>query len=168
MCAEAKPSGPLAEKIEAIVREYRDDPSFLIPMMQDMQEELGYLPPDGLRLLAARLKVPLTRVYAVATFYKSFRLAPKGAHVITLCVGTVCYLKGAAQVAEAIKKEIGCGSGETSSDGRFTFQAVNCLGACALAPVLVIDGEYHAKVKPEQIPEILAKYPLAGEVKAAS
>ena len=160
---EAKAGDGLAPKIEKIVRSYAEDADFLISMMQDLQEEEGYLPGDGLHLLAKRLNVPLSRLYSVATFYSSFRLAPRGAHTITLCVGTVCYLKGAAKVAAAIEEEIGCSSGETSPDGRFTFRAVNCLGACALAPVMIIDGEYHSKVKPDGIPEILAKYPPAEE-----
>jgi len=166
--AEPKTDEDVVQHIESIVRQYEEDPGFLIPMMQDLQEHAGYLPPDALRVLAERLDLPLTRLYSVATFYSSFRLAPKGAHVITLCVGTVCYLKGAGHLADVIQEQIGCGSGETSADGRFTFQAVNCLGACALAPVMLIDGEYHSKVKPEQIPEILDKYPLVAEAAEAS
>ena len=149
----------LAEKIQKIAAGYDEDAGFLIPMMQDLQAQEGYLPADALHLLAKRLDLPLSRLYTIATFYSSFRLAPRGAHTITLCVGTVCYLKGADKVAAAIEKEIGCAAGETSADGRFTFTAVNCLGACALAPVMVIDGKYHSKVKPGEIADILAEYP---------
>ena len=164
--SEKKADEALVTKIEKIVSRYGAGAGFLIPMMQDLQEGEGYLPAEGMNLLAARLSVPLTRLYSVATFYSSFRLAPRGAHTITLCVGTVCYLKGADKVAASIEKEIGCSSGQTSADGRFTFHAVNCLGACALAPVMVIDGEYHTKVKPEDLPDILAKYPATEEERA--
>ena len=163
MASEAKTKPDISETVAAVLDRYQRDAAFLIPMMQDLQEQVGYLPKEGLKELAGELGIPVTRVYSVATFYSSFSMAPRGAHLITLCMGTVCYLKGAAKVAESIEKSIGCGSGETSADGRFTFQPVNCLGACALAPVMVIDGQYYDKVSPDQIPDILAKYPAPGE-----
>jgi NADH-quinone oxidoreductase subunit E len=141
--------------IEQIVDRYDRDVGMLIPMMQDLQAECGYLPPDSLRALAKRLNVPLTRLYAVATFYASFRLAPKGAHEVTLCMGTVCYLKGSATVSQAICKEFKVAPGGTTPDRLFSFAAVNCVGACALAPVMVVDGRYHDGVTPESALEIL-------------
>jgi NADH-quinone oxidoreductase subunit E len=151
--------------VQAIMDRYDGNASFLIPMMQDLQGQVGYLPKEALKLLAARLGAPLTRVYAVATFYRSFSLAPRGAHAITLCMGTVCYLKGADKVAKAIQQTIGCAAGETSADGRFSFLPVNCLGACALAPVMVVDGTYYDKVTPDKVPDILARYAAAEEAK---
>ncbi len=117
-----------------VVQRYESDPGMLIPMMQDLQAEYGYLPPEELKRLAAELGVPLARVYGVAMFYSSFRLAPKGQHEVTLCMGTVCYLKGAPKVSEAICAEYGIKPGGTTADRLFTLQAVNCVGACALAP----------------------------------
>ena len=137
------------ELIETIVRRYDGEVGMLIPMMQDVQTEHGYLPAGQLRRLAARLDVPLSRVYAVATFYSSFRLAPKGQHEVTLCVGTVCYLKGAGRISEMICKEFQVERGGTTPDGLFSLQLVNCVGACALAPLMVVDGEYHDGVTPE-------------------
>ncbi len=141
--------------IEQIVSRYDGDAGMLIPMMQDLQSECGYLPSDHLRSLARRLEVPLSRLYAVATFYASFRLAPKGAHDVTLCMGTVCYLKGARDISEAICKEFRVEPGGTTRDRLFTFQAVNCMGACAVAPVMVVDGKYYDGVTPASALEIL-------------
>jgi NADH-quinone oxidoreductase subunit E len=141
--------------IEAIVDRYDGESGMLIPMMQDLQAECGYLPADRLRSLSQRLGLPISRLYAVATFYSSFRLAPKGAHEVTLCMGTVCYLKGAPAIAEAVCKEFGVEPGSTTGDRLFTFQAVNCVGACAVAPVMLVDGKYYENVTPTSAVKVL-------------
>ena len=141
--------------IDQIVDRYDGEVGMLIPMMQDLQAECGYLPVDQLRCLGKQLKVPLSRLFAVATFYSSFRLAPKGAHEVTLCMGTVCYLKGAPRISEAICREFRVEPGGTTRDRLFTFQAVNCMGACAVAPVMVVDGKYYDGVTPTSALEIL-------------
>jgi NADH-quinone oxidoreductase subunit E len=143
------------EIVTRIVDSYEGDPGMLIPMMQDLQAEYGYLPADQLRAIAKELKIPLTRVYGVAMFYSSFRLAPKGAHEVTLCMGTVCHLKGAPRISEAICEEYGIQPGGTTADRLFTLQAVNCVGACALAPVMIVDGKYYDGVTPESALQIL-------------
>ena len=153
--------------IEQIIDRYDKDIGMLIPMMQDLQAECGYLPAEHLRCLASRLAVPLSRLYAVATFYSSFRLAPKGAHEVTLCMGTVCYLKGAPSIAEAISRQFRVEPGGTTRDRLFTFQAVNCVGACALAPVMVVDGKYYDGVTPESALEILNGLSPAEETEEA-
>ncbi len=145
--------------IEKVVDRYDAEVGMLIPMMQDLQAECGYLPADQLRRLAKRVDVPLSRVYAVATFYASFRLAPKGLHEVTLCVGTVCYLKGAGHISEMICQEFQVEAGGTTPDGLFSFQPVNCVGACALAPVMIVDGEYHDGVTRGAAREILQGLP---------
>lgn len=154
------------ELIEKLVDRYGGEVGMLIPMMQDLQAECGYLPADQLRRLAKRLDVPLSRVYAVATFYASFRLAPKGLHEVTLCVGTVCYLKGSGEISEMICKEFQVESGGTTPDGLFSFQPVNCVGACAVAPVMIVDGEYHGEMTCDAAREILQALPLADETPA--
>ena len=141
--------------IEQIVDLYDGEVGMLIPMMQDIQAECGYLSGDHLRCLARRIQVPLSRLYAVATFYSSFRLAPPAAHEVTLCVGTVCYLKGAGKISEAICKEFEVEPGGTAIDRLFSFHPVNCVGACALAPVMLVDGKYYDGVTPESAVEIL-------------
>jgi NADH-quinone oxidoreductase subunit E len=143
------------ELIEQIIKRYDEDTGMLIPMMQDLQSECGYLPAEHLLYLGGRLKVPMSRLFSVATFYSSFRLAPKGAHEVTLCMGTVCYLKGAPGISEAICREFHVEPGGTTRDRLFSFNAVNCVGACALAPVIVVDGKYYDGVNPESALEIL-------------
>jgi NADH:ubiquinone oxidoreductase subunit E len=138
-----------------VVQRYEGDPGMLIPMMQDLQAEYGYLPSEELKRLSAELGVPLARVYGVAMFYSSFRLSPKGQHEVTLCMGTVCYLKGAPKVSEAICAEYQIKPGGTTADRLFTLQAVNCVGACALAPVIIVDGKYYDGVTPDSALKIL-------------
>ena len=145
--------------VETVVSRYDADADMLIPIMQDLQAEYGYLPDDLLRRLGQRLRIPVTRIYAVATFYASFRLAPKGRHEVTLCVGTVCHLKGAGDISEMICREFDVAAGGTTPDGLFSFQAVNCVGACALAPVMIVDGKYHDGVTPRSAREILNGLP---------
>ena len=154
--------------VTQIVDRYEGDAGMLIPMMQDLQSEYGYLPAELLRELAAELDVPLTRVYGVAMFYSSFRLAPKGAHEVTLCMGTVCHLKGAPRISEAICEEYGIEPGGTTSDRLFTLQAVNCVGACALAPVMIVDGKYYDGVTPESALKILRALPQEQEAAAGT
>jgi NADH:ubiquinone oxidoreductase subunit E len=149
--------------IKKVVKRYEGDAGMLIPMMQDIQEEYGYLPPEQLRRLSKELTIPLTRIYGVATFYSSFRLAPKGEHEVTLCMGTVCHLKGAPQILEAICEEFQVEAGGTTSDRLFSLQAVNCVGACALAPVMVVDGKYYDGVNPESALEIIQGLSLKSE-----
>lgn len=143
------------ELVEQIIDNYDGDDGMLIPMMQDLQADCGYLPKEHLHCLSKQLSIPLSRIYSVATFYSSFRLAPKGLHEVTLCMGTVCYLKGAAKICEAITKEFRVEPGGTTRDKLFTLQAVNCVGACAVAPVMLIDGEYYENMTPASALEIL-------------
>lgn len=156
------------ELTEQIARRYASDKGMLIPMMQDLQAECGYLPSGHVRCLAERLDVPLSRLYAVATFYSSFRLAPKGAHEVTLCMGTVCYLKGSPMILEAISREFNVEAGGTTDDRLFSLQAVNCVGACALAPVMVVDGKYYDGVTPQSAIEIVQALPCEEETTESS
>jgi len=151
------------EFIDELLKRYDYQSGSLIPMMQDIQVEYEYLPKDVLKYLSKQLQVPLSQIYSVATFYTSFSLAPRGQHLITLCMGTVCFLKGASKISEIIQEELQVEPGGTSPDRRFTFQPVNCLGACALAPIMKIDEEYYNKVTPDDILQILAKYESASE-----
>lgn len=146
-----------ATGVEGIIQRYGGDRGMLIPMMQDVQAERGYLPQAELKELAGRLHVPLAQIYGVATFYSSFRLMPKGDHTIQLCMGTVCFLKGAGKISDALQEEFQLVPGGTSPDGKFTFCPVNCVGACALAPVMVVDGEYHGNLVVDSAVELLHK-----------
>lgn len=141
--------------IEEIVNRYDGDPCMLIPMMQDIQAQYGYLPAGELRALSKKLNIPLSRVYSVATFYASFRYTPRGKHEVTLCMGTVCYLKGADRISKTVCEEHHIRHGGTTNDRLFTLNAVNCVGACALAPVMIVDGKYHDHVTPESALKML-------------
>ena len=145
-----------------IVERYSGDRGMLISMMQDIQAECGYLPQTELRELSRRLDVPLAQLFSIATFYASFRLMPKGDHTISLCMGTVCFLKGAEKISRAIREEFGLVPGGTSPDGKFTFSPVNCVGACALAPVMVVDGEYHGGLTADSATELLRNVAAGG------
>ncbi len=149
--------------VEHIVQRYGSDAGMLIPMMQDIQAEHGYLPQVELKTLSRELCVPLARIYGVATFYASFRLVPKGEHTIQLCMGTVCFLKGAGKISDAIQKEFQLVPGGTSPDGKFSFSPVNCVGACALAPVMVVDGQYHGGLTVDGAMELLARIARDGK-----
>ncbi|MFC1504525.1 NAD(P)H-dependent oxidoreductase subunit E [Spirochaetota bacterium] len=143
--------------IEKITGKYENDPDMLIPMMQDIQKELGYLPKDQLEELSKDLNISMSRIYSVATFYASFRLAPKGQHDIILCMGTVCYLKGSKKIMDMICDEYKINPGDTTEDRLFTLSGVNCVGACALAPVMIVDGKYHDGVSPDKALKIIKK-----------
>jgi len=149
--------------IKEIIDRYDNDVGMLIPMMQDLQAEYGYLPAEQLRRLSKLLTLPITRIYGVATFYSSFHLAPKGQHEVTLCMGTVCHLKGAWRISDAIREEFRVEPGCTTFDRLFTYQPVNCVGACALAPVMVVDGKYYDGVTPESALEIIHGLSLEDE-----
>lgn len=148
---------------QEVVERYRRNPGFLIPMLQDLQREFGYIPRPAMAAVAELLDVPLSQCYSVATFYSSLTLVPRGKHLITLCLGTVCYLKGGKEIAHYIEREMGVTPGETTEDGLFTYQPVNCLGACALAPVMVVDDTYYDHVKVSQLSKILGGYGWGGE-----
>lgn len=145
--------------VQEIISRYEGDVGMLIPMMQDLQFEHGYLPAEELRRLSRHLELPLTRIYSVATFYSSFRLTPKGQHEVTLCMGTVCFLKGADRISLTIREEYKIEPGGTTSDRLFTLQHVNCVGACALAPVMVVDGKYYDAVTPDTALQIIQELP---------
>ena len=143
---------------DRIVEAYGCRKEQLIAILQDVQDEFGYLPEEALRRVSERLGVPLIQVYGVATFFKAFRLKPRGRHLVTVCMGTACYVRGAPAVLEELKRLLGVQPGETTEDMEFTLETVNCLGACALGPVVVVDDEYHEKVTPGKVKKILEKY----------
>ena len=145
-------------RLDALLERNERRPELLIQVLQDLQREFGYLPEDGLRYVANELAVPLNRVYHVATFYKSFSLEPRGKHLVSVCRGTACHVRGAERLVETIQRELGIQDGQTTTDQLFTLECVNCLGACALAPVVVIDAVYYEKVTPDRLRGILKEY----------
>ena len=134
------------EKLETIIGEYSSKKGSLIGLLQDLSEEFGYLPEEMLRTVSKGLEVPLSRLYSLATFYTNFRLEPIGKHHICVCVGTACHVRGAGMVVDAMERKLEIKAGQTTNDMTFTLETVNCLGACALGPLVVVDGEYHGKM----------------------
>ena len=145
------------EKVAAIVGKYGGSRDSLISILQDIQSEYHYLPEDGLRAVAIQLELPLIRVYGVATFFKAFSLKPRGEHIVTVCLGTACHVRSAPAVLDEVKRQLGIESGETTEDMQFTLETVNCLGACALGPIMVVDGKYHGEMGPGKVKKILKK-----------
>ena len=146
------------DELNAFIQQHKDDKGALMPVMQKAQELFGYLSLEIQSVIAEALNVSVAEVYGVATFYAQFSLEPKGAYVIGVCTGTACYVKGAQAVLEKVESELNIPTGKTTKDGRFTIQATRCLGCCGLAPVMTINEDVYGRLKPEDIPGILAKY----------
>ena len=146
------------DELNAFIQQHKDDKGALMPVMQKAQELFGYLSLEIQSVIAEALNVSVAEVYGVATFYAQFSLEPKGAYVIGVCTGTACYLKGAQAVLEKVESELNIPTGKTTKDGKFTIQATRCLGCCGLAPVMTINEDVYGRLKPEDIPGILAKY----------
>ena len=127
----------------------------LISILEDVQEHYNYLPEEVLRAVAKRLRLPLRDVYGGATFYSAFSLKPKGEHIMTVCLGTACHVRGGQRIADAISNELGINPGETTVDMKFTLEAVNCLGCCAIGPILLVDGVYHGEMTPRKTLKLL-------------
>jgi NADH-quinone oxidoreductase subunit E len=147
----------MKQKVTEIIQRYDSDKGFLVPILQDVQKEYNYLPREAMNAISAVLDLPLSRVYEVATFYKAFSLTPRGRHQLSLCMGTACHVRGATLLQESIERTLGIDAGETSDDLEFTFETVNCLGACALGPILVVDEEYQGQVTLSKTNKILKK-----------
>ncbi len=145
-------------KIERILQKYEYDKSRIIQILQDVQTEFKYLSKNALEYTAKRLKLPISRIYSIATFYAGFSLNPRGKHLCTVCMGTACHVRGAPNVLNRIEERLGIKAGTTTKDNLFTLETVNCLGACALAPIVVIDGGYHGQTAVNKVDKLIDEY----------
>ncbi|MHC4715365.1 MAG: NADH-quinone oxidoreductase subunit NuoE family protein [Planctomycetota bacterium] len=136
----------MAEKIDAILARNTDPAGRLIGALQDVQKEFNYLRADAMACLSEKAGVPLARLFAVARFYNTFSLKPRGKYIIRVCMGTACFLRGGGRIADAVARELNIEHGETTKDRLFTLERVNCLGTCALAPVVTVNSKYHGKM----------------------
>ncbi|UCG78043.1 MAG: NAD(P)H-dependent oxidoreductase subunit E [Nitrospirota bacterium] len=152
-----------AQVLDRILDKYAYRHSDIIEIMQDVQRIENYLPMESLSYISERLELNLARIYDIATFYKAFSLKPRGKHVIKVCCGTACHLSGASQSLDQITRQLGIEEGETTEDRMFSLETVNCLGACALAPVVVIGAEYHDSADANKIDKLLSGYKVNGE-----
>ena len=141
--------------LQSVLQGRRSQPQQLIEVLQDVQDLYGYLSQESMTEVSAELGVPLIEVFRVASFYKAFSLTPRGRHVLTVCSGTACHVRGAARIVDQVTGELGVQPGKTTGDGQFTVEAVNCLGACALGPVVVLDGVYHSQMSPRRLRRLI-------------
>ena len=142
-------------KVEAILEGKGERPFDVMEALQDIQEEFRYLPEEAMQRVSEVLDVPLIEVFRLANFYKSFSLKPRGRHLITVCEGTACHVQGSPRLVEELLMQLKVEAGETTPDGAFTVETVNCVGACALAPVMIIDGQYHDHMTAAKLRELL-------------
>lgn len=146
------------KKLDRIIENFNKRGGSLIGLLQDVSESFGYLREKVLEEISEKLNVPLSHLYSLATFYTSFRLEPMGEHHCSICVGTACHVKGAPGVVETIERELQINAGETTKDGKFTVETVNCLGACALGPLVVIDNNYYGKLDQRKAVKLINEY----------
>ena len=141
-----------------IEQEFNSDPENLIMILQAIQRCHNYLPRPALDYLSVKINVPLSKIYGIATFYSTFSLEPRGKHIISICLGTACHVRGAERVHERIEENLGIHDGQTTEDGRYTLESVRCIGCCSLGPVVKIDEDMHARIESSEIKKILNQY----------
>lgn len=148
----------LEEKVKSILDSYQRDKGLLISILQDTQAEYNYLPKETLIQISQGLDIPLSQVYSVATFFKAFSLKPRGRHIINVCLGTACHVRGATRILETIERELSIKPGDTTKDLKYTLETVNCVGACALGPIVIVDGKYSGQMKADKVKPLLENY----------
>jgi len=146
------------EKLRQVIEKYKGQPGAAMPVLQEAQEIFGYLPEEVQVIIANGLDLPLSEIYGVSSFYAQFTLNPKGKYRISICLGTACYVKGAAGILEAVEKHLNIRNGGITPDGKFSLDCCRCIGACGLAPVMMINDEVYGNLTPEKVVEILNSY----------
>jgi len=147
-----------SKKIHKIIKAHDGEKTSVISILLDIQKEYNYLPKHALEIVATELDMFLSEIYSIATFYKAFSLKPRGKHIVTVCLGTACHVRGGSKIADALSRGLSVEPGETTQDRQFTLETVNCLGACALGPVVVVDEEYHGNMSVGNVERLLKKY----------
>jgi NADH:ubiquinone oxidoreductase subunit E len=152
--------------VDVIIERAGGDRSALISILEDIQDEYRWLPPETLRRVAEKLDVPLIDVFGTATFYRAFSLKPRGKHVVTMCQGTACHVRGAPRIRSELGRQLGIEPGDTTDDMQFTLEAVNCVGACALGPIVIVDGEFFGHMTPKKVQALVDDIRKRDEVEA--
>jgi len=145
-------------KVDYIVDSYADKKELLISLLQDIQAEFNYLPQDVLIMVSQKLDIPLSQVFSIATFFRAFSLKPRGRHLVTVCEGTACHVRGAHRIVNKLERDYNLKPSGTTEDSRFTLETVNCLGCCALGPVVVVDGKYESQINADKLDRVLRRY----------
>jgi len=146
------------DKVDSLIDSYTYKKEQLISLLQDVQAEFNYLPGDVLIKISQKLDIPLSQVFSVATFFRAFSLKPRGRHLVTVCLGTACHVRGGQRLVDKVERDYGIKPGETTEDMKFTLETVNCLGCCALGPVVVVDGKYESQMNPDKLDRVLRRY----------
>jgi len=145
-------------RVDQIIDKYEGEEGILIQLLLDIQQELNWIPKEVAERISQRLNIPQSQIYRVANFYTAMSLTPRGRHLVSVCMGTACHIRGSPRLLDRITDVLKIQPGETSPDRRFTLNTVNCLGCCALGPVMVVDGKYHGKLAPAEAEEVLKNY----------
>ncbi len=146
------------QAVREIASKHGKDRSALISVLQDIHAEYNYLPEGSLEIVSREMGVPLSSIYGVATFFRAFSFKPRGRHLATVCTGTACHVRGATKLLSEAEAKLGVSPGGTTRDGRFTLETVNCLGCCAVGPLMVVDGEYHGEMTPKRVEAVIKEY----------
>jgi NADH-quinone oxidoreductase subunit E len=146
------------DRINGIIDKYANQQGVLIQLLLDIQREFRWIPEEAIIRINERLKIPVSQIYRVASFYTALSLKPVGRHLVRVCLGTACYVRGGSRILDSVERILGIKAGETTSDGKFTLETVNCLGCCALGPVIEIDGQYHGRLSSANIKKMLSSY----------
>ncbi|MEK6265052.1 MAG: NADH-quinone oxidoreductase subunit NuoE [Clostridium sp.] len=157
-CSECGEIDIRLEKVKDTIKKFKDMKGALIPVLHEVQKLYRYLPEEALQVVSEELDIPMSEIYEVSTFYSQFTLEPKGEHIIKVCLGTVCYVKGAQDIIERLSSVLEVEIGKTTSDGKFTLEAARCLGACGLAPVLMVDDKVYGRLIPADVIRIIEEY----------
>jgi NADH:ubiquinone oxidoreductase subunit E len=145
-------------KLLEVIAKYKGQKGALMPIMQEAQEIYGYLPYQVQKIISDETGIPIEKIYGVATFYAQFSMSPKGKYIVSVCLGTACYVKGAGKILEEVENNLGIGDGECTADGKFSLEVCRCVGACGLAPVMIVAGDVYGKMTPDRVAGVLAQY----------
>ena len=147
-----------AEKINEIIDRYLAQQGVLIQLLLDLQSEFNWISKEAILRINERLQIPISQIYRVARFYKAMSLKPRGKHIVNVCLGTACHVRGGSRIIDKVEESLNIKAGETTQDMKFTLERINCLGSCALGPVIMVDRDYYGKVAPMKVKEILENY----------
>ena len=145
-------------KVDEIINRYKGEEGVLIQLLLDLQSEFNWISPETIARISEQMRIPKSQIYRIATFYKAMSLKPVGRHIIQVCLGTACQVRGAPKILDRVEENLKIKEGATTSDMRFSLKRVNCLGCCAMGPVIVVDGTYHGKITPSMVADILEQY----------
>lgn len=160
-CSEEVSEEELLKRLDEVIKDYKDKPGALIPVLQITQSIFGYLPESAIKKISLGLKKSYSEVAGVVGFYSFFSTVPRGKHLVRVCLGTACYVRGGKRVLDSLKNKLGIDVGETTADKQFSLEVGRCFGACGLAPTIMVNEEVHQRVKPLKIQELLDKYKTA-------